>query len=116
MLSLAVTQIVTAAEFLWWRSGNKLDSYPNWTSIHEASLSGLRIRHCRELWCRSQSRLGSGVAVAVAVASSCSSNLTPGLGTYMCRRCSPKKTKKVTAEHETKKKKKVSYVFFCLGI
>ena len=33
-----------------------------------ASLSGLRIRCCRELWLRSQMRLGSGVAVAVAVA------------------------------------------------
>ena len=31
-----------------------------------ASLSGLRIRRCRELWCRSQTRLTSGVAVAVA--------------------------------------------------
>ena len=30
-----------------------------------ASLSRLRIRHCRELWCRSQTWLGSGVAVAV---------------------------------------------------
>ena len=28
-----------------------------------ASLSGLRIRHCRELWCRSQTRLGSSIAV-----------------------------------------------------
>ena len=26
----------------------------------------LRIWHCRELWCRSQMRLGSGIAVAVA--------------------------------------------------
>ena len=32
------------------------------------SLSGLRIRHHHELWYRSQTRLGSGVAVAVAVA------------------------------------------------
>ena len=31
-------------------------------------LSGLRIRHCLELWCRSQTRLGSGIAVAVALA------------------------------------------------
>ena len=31
-----------------------------------ASLSGLRIRCCHELWCRLQTRLGSGVAVAVA--------------------------------------------------
>ena len=30
-----------------------------------ASLSGLRIRCCCELWCRSQTRLGSGIAVAV---------------------------------------------------
>ena len=29
-----------------------------------ALLSGLRIWHCRELWCRLQTRLGSGVAVA----------------------------------------------------
>jgi len=31
-----------------------------------ASLSGLRIRRCRELWCRLQTWLGSGIAVAVA--------------------------------------------------
>ena len=31
-----------------------------------ALLNGLRIRHCLELWCRSQTRLGSCVAVAVA--------------------------------------------------
>ena len=32
-----------------------------------ASLSGLRIRRCCELWCRSQTQLGSRVAVAWAV-------------------------------------------------
>ena len=31
-----------------------------------ALLSGLRIWHCRDLWCRSQIRLGSRVAEAVA--------------------------------------------------
>ena len=31
-----------------------------------ALLSGLRIWHCRELWCRLQARLRSGVAVALA--------------------------------------------------
>ena len=31
-----------------------------------ASLSGLRIWHCRQLWCRSQMWLGSCVAVVVA--------------------------------------------------
>ena len=30
-----------------------------------ASLSGLRIQHYYDLWCRWQMRLGSGVAVAV---------------------------------------------------
>ena len=31
-----------------------------------ALLSGLRIQHCCELWCRSQMQLRSGVAVALA--------------------------------------------------
>ena len=30
-----------------------------------ASLSGLKIQRCCELWCRLQTQLGSGVAVAV---------------------------------------------------
>ena len=58
-------------------------------------LSGLRIWHCCELWCRLQAWLGSrmavAVAVAVAVASSYHSDWTPSLGTSMCRGCSPKK-------------------------
>ena len=44
-----------------------------------ASLSGLRIRRCLELWCKSQTQLRSGVAVAVVAASSCISDLTPSL-------------------------------------
>ena len=36
--------------------------------------------------------LRSGMAVAVAYASSYSSNLTPSLGTSICQGCSPKKT------------------------
>ena len=39
-----------------------------------ASLSGLRIRRYQELWCKLQMRLGSGIAVAVAVAGSYSSD------------------------------------------
>ena len=31
-----------------------------------APLSGFRIQHCHELWCRSQTWHGSGMAVAVA--------------------------------------------------
>ena len=46
-----------------------------------ALLSGLRIWRCPELWCRSQTRLGSGVAVAVAWARSCRSELTRRLET-----------------------------------
>ena len=40
----------------------------NLTSIHEdlGLLSGLRIWRFRKLWCRSQTQLGFGVAVAVA--------------------------------------------------
>ena len=64
-----------------------------------ASLSGLRIQHCPELWCRSQMWFRSRVAGAVAQAGSCRSNWTPGLGTSVCHGCGPKKTKK-------KKKKK----------
>ena len=59
-----------------------------------ASLSGLRIWHYRELWCRSQTQLRSLVAVAVAYAVSYSSNWTLSLGIFICRRCSPKQTKK----------------------
>ena len=59
-----------------------------------ASFSGLRIGHCRELWCRSKTQLGSCVAVAVTKASSCSSDLTPSLGTSICHECALKsKTK-----------------------
>ena len=57
-----------------------------------ASLSGLRIRRHRELWCRSQTRLKSGVAVVYT--NRCSSDSTPSLGTSICRKCGPKKKKK----------------------
>ena len=49
-----------------------------------ALLRGLRIWCCRELWCRSQTWLRSGIAVAVAQASSCSSDKTPSLGISIC--------------------------------
>ena len=66
-----------------------------------APLSGLRIQHCRELCCRSQTWLGSCVAVALAQASGYSSDLTPCLGNAICPGCGPKKAKK-----KKKKKKK----------
>ena len=59
-----------------------------------ASLNGSGIRRCRELWCRSQTWLGSRVAVAGVYTSSCSSDSTPSLGTSMCCRCDPKKKRR----------------------
>ena len=67
-----------------------------------ASLSGLRIQRCCKLWYRLQTLLGSRVAVAVAVAGSYCSNLTPSLGTSICWG-RPKKKK------EAKKKKKKAH-------
>ena len=61
MLKILNLRVPTVAEWV-----------KNLTSIHEdavpslALLSGLRIRHCRELWYRLQTWLGSWVAVAVA--------------------------------------------------
>ena len=70
-----------------------------------ASLSGLRIRCCCGLWCRLQTRLGSCIAVAVAVAGICSSDLTPSLGASICCGCSPKTT---TTTTKTKIQKRMS--------
>ena len=63
-----------------------------------ASLSGLRIRCCRELQCRSKMWLGAGIAVAVVLASRRSSDSTPGPGSSICFRCNPKKKKKKSPE------------------
>lgn len=59
-----------------------------------APLSGLRIWRCHELWCKLQTHLRFGVAVAVAKAGSSSSNWTPSLGTSICCGYSPKKAKR----------------------
>ena len=55
-----------------------------------ASLCGLKIWHCCKLQCRSQMRLGSGVAMAGGYGS----NSTLSLRTSICHRCHPKKKKK----------------------
>ena len=68
------------------------------------SLSGLRIGHCCELRCKSQTHLGSCVSVAVAQAGSCSSDSTPSLGTSVCCGGGPKKQNK-----QTKKENKPSH-------
>ena len=73
----------------------------NVASVHEdvgsilGLAQGLRIQCCHELWCRSQTWLGSHVAVAGVQASSCSSDSTPSPGTPICHRCGPKKKKKI---------------------
>ena len=52
-------------EFLLWLSGkNPARFHEDVSSI--LPHSGLRIQHCCELWGRSQTLLGSGIAVAVA--------------------------------------------------
>jgi len=57
-----------------------------------ALLSGLRMRCCREPWCRSKTRLRSGIAVAAVQADSYSSDSAPNLGTSVYHGCGPKKT------------------------
>ena len=68
-----------------------------------ASLSGLRIWCCRELWSRSQTWLRSGIAVALA--GSNSSDLTLACWTSICHRCGPKKTKEDKKEKENRANK-----------
>ena len=63
-----------------------------------ASLSGLRIWHCCDLRYRLQTWLRSGTAM---LASSCSSDSTPSLGTSICRGFSPKKDKTKTKTNPT---------------
>ena len=66
----------------------------NPASIHEdaglilASLSGLRIQRCHELWYRLKMWLWGRPTAAVPI------GRTPSLGTSMCRRCSPKRQKR----------------------
>src|SRR5512147_2562521 len=69
-------------------------------------LSGLTIRHCPELWCRLQTRLGSRVAVALAWAGGYSSDSTPSLGTSICRGSSPRNSNNNNNKNKKTKKKK----------
>ena len=54
-------------EFLLWLSRKKIPLVSMRMQVRSlASLSEFRVRHRRELWCRLQTQLGSGTAVAVA--------------------------------------------------
>ena len=66
-----------------------------------ASLNGLRIQCCCELWFRSQDR--NPCCCDCSVGQHCSSNSTPSLGTSICRGCGPKKMKK-KRKNKTKQK------------
>ena len=76
-----------------------------------ASVSELRIRRCCELRCRSQTQLGSGVAVAAAQAGGYSSDWTPSLGTSICHGCSTKKTKRQKKKRKKKKHRRISSTY-----
>ena len=55
-------------EFLLWLRGLRTQLLSTRMQVWSlASLSGLGIWRCHELWCMSQTWLGSGIAVAVAV-------------------------------------------------
>ena len=107
-LSLAVKIQQSGFQVSSFWSSHCGQAVTNPTSIHEKEGSilglpgGLRIRLCCELWCRLQTRLGSGVAMVKV--GSCSSSSTSSLGTSICQGCRPKKTKE-------KKKKRFLPIF-----
>ena len=79
-----------------------------------ALLTGLRIWGCRELWCRSQMQLRSGIALALAQASSYSSYWTPSLGTSICSGHGPEKTKDQKKKNHFSRKASLKYQFLVL--
>ena len=82
-------------KYLLWLSGLKSWLVSMRMQVWSLTLlSGLRIRCCCELQGRLWTRLGSGIAVTVVYARSCSSDLIPSLGTSICCECGPKKEKK----------------------
>ena len=80
-----------------------------------AALSGLRIWHCCELWCNSQTKLRSDVAVAVVQAGSYSSHSTAILRTSMCLECGLKKTKNKNKNKTNKQSKQTGWGTLCFG-
>ena len=57
---------IQGEQFLSWLSRLRIRLVSMRMQVQSlALLSGLKIRYCHELWCRSQTRLGSLVAMAV---------------------------------------------------
>ena len=57
---------IVLLEFPLWLSGLRTQLVSMRTKVWSlASISGLRIRRCHELWCRWQTQVRSGIAVAV---------------------------------------------------
>lgn len=85
-----------------------------------ASFSRIRIRGCPELCCRSQTQLGSHIALAMAEACSCRSDVTPSLGTSTGSTCVPQRRKQLNQETPThtllvlSHKEREDYVFSSL--
>ena len=63
-----------------------------------ASFSRIRIRSCPELCSRSQTQLGSHIALVMAEACSCRSDVTPSLGTSIGSTCVPQRRKQLNQE------------------
>ena len=64
-----------------------------------ASLSGLRIQCCQELWCKSNVGLDPTLQW-LWCSCSCSSDSSPSLGTSIYQGCSPKQTKKTPPKQQ----------------
>ena len=78
--------------FPLWLSGSRTQGHLSEDAGSIPGLtSGLRIRCCCELWCRSKARLGSSVLWLRRRSQPFWLDSTPSLGTFICWRWDPKK-------------------------